>query len=436
MKVAAPSEEIRLTASFQAIKGMNDILPLETPYWQHLESTLRQVAQRYGYQEIRFPVLEQTHLFSRTIGAVTDIVEKEMYTFSDRNGDSLTLRPEGTVGCVRAMIEHNLLRANPWQRLWYMGPMFRHENPQKGRYRQFSQFGVEAFGMPGPDIDAEQILLAARVWEELGIAKLVRLEINSLGSAENRAHYRAALVDYLRQHYAELDSDSKRRLETNPLRILDSKNPEIQRVLTHAPKLFNFLDPEAKNHFAGLQKLLDHAGIKYEINPHLVRGLDYYGLTVYEWVTDQLGAQATVCAGGRYNSLVEQLGGNPTPAVGFAMGLDRLALLLQTVWKPEQHIDAYLIMVGEAAQNKGQSLAEQLRVALPEFKLMCHCGEGSFKNQFKRADKSGATWALIMGDDEINAGVIALKNLREQQEQQKFTLAELIEFFKAQQDAK
>lgn len=430
MKASAPSEEVRLTVSFQAIKGMNDVLPAESPYWQRLERTLRDVVQRYGYQEIRFPVLEQTSLFARTIGAVTDIVEKEMYTFADRNGDSLTLRPEGTAGCVRAIIEHNLLRANPWQRLWYMGPMFRHENPQKGRYRQFSQFGVEAYGMPGPDIDAEQILLTARVWQELGIADFLKLEINSLGSIESRSHYRTALVAYLRQHTDELDSDSKRRLETNPLRILDSKNPEIQRLLTQAPKLFDFLDETAKNHFSGLQKLLDAAGIKYQINPHLVRGLDYYGLTVFEWVTDKLGAQATVCAGGRYDALVAQLGGNSTPAVGFAMGLDRLTLLLQTVWQAEQPIDAYLIMVGDAALNQGQYIAEQLRTALPDLKLMCHCGEGSFKNQFKRADKYGANWALIIGDDEMNAGVIALKNLREQQDQQKFTLAELITFFK------
>ena len=392
---------------------MNDILPGETSRWQYLEDTLREVAHAYGYQEIRLPVLEKTELFKRSIGEVTDIVEKEMYTFDDRNGDSLTMRPEGTASCVRACMQHGLLH-NQVQRLWYAGPMFRHERPQKGRYRQFHQIGIEAFGMAGPDIDAEIIFMSARMWQRLGLQGAV-LQINSLGSVAARAVYRSALVDYLRAHEDALDEDSRRRLDSNPLRILDSKNPAMQGLIEAAPRLPDYLDDESREHFARLCTLLDAAGLEYEINPRLVRGLDYYSKTVFEWVTDQLGAQGTICAGGRYDGLVEYLGGKPTPAFGFALGLERLLALLEAgdVEMPAQQPHVYLVLSGQAAVQRGMVFAEQLRDAVPGLQLQSNCGDGSFKSQFKRADKSGAQLALVMGDDEVAQGNVILKSLRD-----------------------
>ncbi|HSJ48564.1 MAG TPA: histidine--tRNA ligase [Gammaproteobacteria bacterium] len=398
--------------SIQAIRGMNDILPDQTPAWQYLEDRVRTVLHAYGYQEIRLPILEKTELFQRSIGEVTDIVEKEMYTFADRNGDSLTLRPEGTAGCVRAGIEQGLLY-NQQQRLWYMGPMFRHERPQKGRYRQFHQVGVEVFGMAGPDIDAELILMTARMWRELGLRD-VTLQLNSLGTLEARGRYREALVAYLGQHRAALDEDSLRRLESNPLRILDSKNPDMQALIEAAPRLSDYLDEESKQHFTRLCTLLDGAGLAYELNPRLVRGLDYYGRTVFEWVTTRLGAQGTVCAGGRYDGLVEYLGGRSTPAVGFAMGIERLIALLEEsgVVFPSAAPQVYLVTVGERAEAHGLILADRLRDTLPGLRVLLNGGGGSFKNQFKRADKSGAQLALVLGDSELDAGEVGLKPLR------------------------
>ena len=401
-----------MAKTIQAIRGMNDILPEQTAAWQHLEDTVRRVLQSYGYGEIRLPIMEKTELFKRSIGEVTDIVEKEMYSFDDRNGDSLTLRPEGTAGCVRAGIEQGLLH-NQQQRLWYMGPMFRHERPQKGRYRQFHQIGVEVFGMPGPDIDAEIILMSARLWRELGVQD-VRLQLNSLGTAESRGRYREALVAYLSQHREALDEDSLRRLDSNPLRILDSKNPELQALIAAAPRMADYLDEESTAHFARLCALLDAAGLAYELNPRLVRGLDYYGKTVFEWVTDRLGAQGTVCAGGRYDGLVAFLGGRATPAVGFAMGLERLIALLEElgVTAPSRHPHLYVVMVGERAEQRGLVLADRLRVQLAGLRVQINCGGGSFKSQFKRADRSGAHYALVLGEDELDKGMVALKPLR------------------------
>ena len=397
---------------------MNDILPGESSAWQYLEGVLRDVVQAYGYQEIRLPLVEKTELFKRSIGEVTDIVEKEMYTFDDRNGDSLTLRPEGTASCVRACMEHGLLH-NQVQRLWYAGPMFRHERPQKGRYRQFHQIGVEAFGMAGPDIDAEMIFMTARMWEQLGLKGAV-LQINSLGTSAARAEYRTALVAWLRDHEAALDDDSRRRLESNPLRILDSKNPEMQSLIEAAPRLPDYLDEESRVHFTELCELLDRAGLAYEVNPRLVRGLDYYSKTVFEWVTDQLGAQGTICAGGRFDGLVEQLGGKPTAAIGFALGLERLLALLQVggVELPANVPHVYLVLNGEQGVQQGMVLAEKLRIALPGLRLLTNCGNGSFKSQFKRADKSGAEYALVLGDDEAAKGVLLLKPLRHKAEQE------------------
>ncbi len=393
---------------------MNDILPGETSRWQYLEDTLREVVHAYGYREIRLPVLEKTELFKRSIGEVTDIVEKEMYTFDDRNGDSLTMRPEGTASCVRACMQHGLLH-NQVQRLWYAGPMFRHERPQKGRYRQFHQIGIEAFGMAGPDIDAEIIFMSARMWQRLGLQGAV-LQINSLGSVAARAVYRSALVDYLRAHEDALDEDSRRRLDSNPLRILDSKNPAMQGLIEAAPRLPDYLDDESREHFARLCTLLDAAGLEYEINPRLVRGLDYYSNTVFEWVTDQLGAQGTICAGGRYDGLVEYLGGKPTPAFGFALGLERLLALLEAgnIGIPVQQPHVYLVLSGQAAVQRGMVFAEQLRDAVPGLQLQSNCGDGSFKSQFKRADKSGAQLALVMGDDEVAQDNVILKSLRDE----------------------
>jgi len=395
----------------RSIRGMNDILPEVTPYWQAVESALKKVLTSYGYQEIRFPIVEKTELFCRSIGEVTDIVEKEMYTFADRNGDNLTLRPEGTAGCVRAAMQNGML--NQTQRLWYMGPMFRHERPQKGRYRQFHQVGVEAYGFNGPDIDAEMILMTARLWKVLGL-KGASLQINSLGSTEARLAYRDVLVAYFEQHQTALDEDSQRRLHTNPLRILDSKNPAMQPLNDAAPKLIDHLDDESRQEFTILCQTLDNAGLAYEINPRLVRGLDYYGKTVFEWVTDQLGSQGTICAGGRYDGLVAQLGGKGATAIGFAIGIERLISLLEaTDSLPEiEAIDVYLVAVGDAAASQSLLLAEQLRDQLPDLKLITHCGGGSFKNQFKRADRSGARWTFILGDDEIEQKVVGVKTMK------------------------
>ncbi|MBR9869590.1 MAG: histidine--tRNA ligase [Gammaproteobacteria bacterium] len=415
-------------AKIQAIRGMNDILPDQTPVWQYVESTVRKVLSQYGYQEIRMPIVEQTDLFKRSIGEVTDIVEKEMYTFEDRNGDSLTLRPEGTAGCVRAAEEHGLL-FNQTRRLWYTGPMFRHERPQKGRYRQFHQIGVECFGMAGPDIDAELLMLTARLWEEFGLSDHARLEINSIGTSEARKVYRDALVSYLEQYRDELDEDSKRRLTTNPLRILDSKDPNTRKLLENAPVLSEYLDEESVTHFEQLKALLEAAGVAYTVNPALVRGLDYYGKTVFEWVTESLGAQGTICAGGRYDGLVQQLGGKPTVAVGFAMGLERLILLLETLnLVPDEvnnEADVYVTAMGEQTVASAMAIANTLRNALPGKVVISHCGGGSFKSQMKKADRSGARYAVILGENEVANGTVGLKPLRDDQPQQEVSQSEL-----------
>jgi histidyl-tRNA synthetase len=411
----------------QSIRGMNDLLPEQSATWQYLERTVAQVLASYSYREIRFPVLEQTELFKRAVGEVTDIVEKEMYSFDDRNGDNLSLRPEGTAGCVRACTENGLLH-NQTQRLWYTGPMFRHERPQKGRLRQFHQIGVEAFGLTGPDIDAELLLITARLWKVLKIDHAVSLQINSLGTAVDRATYRAALVDYLMARREQLDEDSQRRLESNPMRILDSKNPDTQALLDQAPELKDFIDQQSRDHFAKLCGVLDAAGIAYQVNPRLVRGLDYYSKTVFEWVTSSLGAQGTVCAGGRYDGLVEQLGGKPCPGVGFAMGVERLVLLLDELGAvPDsvgQAVDLYLVAVGDVEQQ-ALVLAENLRSDCSEIRLECHCGGGSFKSQIKRAYKSAAKIALILGEDEVAAGTVGLKYLREDRPQETVAQSEL-----------
>lgn len=408
-----------MSEKLQAIRGMRDILPDEVNRWQYVEKIITQVLSRYGYREIRLPVVEKTELFSRSIGEQTDIVTKEMYSFDDRNGDSLTLRPEGTAGCVRAGIEHGLFY-NQTQKLWYMGPMFRHERPQKGRQRQFHQIGVEAFGFDGPDIDAEQIMLSARLWRELGL-KNIYLQLNSLGTAQARTEYRKILVDYFLQHKKQLDEDSQRRLHTNPLRILDSKNPDMQELINAAPMMRDHLDEESRLHFEQLQNMLNEAGIKYEINPRLVRGLDYYGQTVFEWVTDQLGAQGTICAGGRYNELIEHFGGKSVPAFGFALGMERLIALIESNGCDikQAPLHAYLILSTEdGVIAEGMKLAENLRNQLPQLRLMTHCGGGSFKSQFKRADKSGALFGLILGSDEVKNQTVGLKSLREKSEQE------------------
>ncbi len=402
-----------MSKTLQAIRGMNDCLPGQTALWQWIEQRIRATVASYSYQEIRTPIVESTDLFKRSIGEVTDIVEKEMYTFDDRNGDSLTLRPEGTASCVRAGNQHGLLY-NQQQRLWYMGPMFRHERPQKGRYRQFHQFGIEAFGYHSPDIDAEVISLSNRLWKEFGIAGDVTLELNSLGSNEAREEYKAALVQYLSQHKDALDEDSLRRLESNPLRILDSKNPELQALLTDAPTLDQYLDQESKQHFSQLCERLTNLGIQYRVNPRLVRGLDYYNRTVFEWVTDTLGAQGTVCAGGRYDGLVEQLGGKSCPAVGFAMGLERLALILSTRVSEQTvnpGIGVFLASMGDAAATANAQLAELLRDGLPGTQIHYHCGGGNFKKQMKRADKLQAKFAVILGDNELAENKVIVKCL-------------------------
>lgn len=420
-----------MSQKITAIRGFNDILPAETPRWAEVEAVLRDVMRAYGYHEIRLPIVESTPLFSRAIGEVTDIVEKEMYSFEDRGGESITLRPEGTACCVRACLE-NGLTYNQTQRLWYSGPMFRYERPQKGRYRQFHQFGVETFGFNGPDIDAELILMTARLWKALGVAGVVQLELNSLGELHERANFRAALVQYLEQHKDALDEDSKRRLGINPLRVLDSKDPSTRKVLEGAPRLPDFLEEDSRRHFERLCAVLYEAGITFVVNPNLVRGLDYYNKTVFEWTTTALGAQGTVCAGGRYDGLVEQLGGQKTPAVGFAIGLERL-LLLQAAVQGESsgsEADIFIAAVGDGTDGAALLLAEKLRDVLPDLRILVNCGGGSFKSQFKRADKSGARFALILGEDEVRNGTVSLKWLREDHEQQSLAQADVAAFMK------
>ncbi len=416
--------------NIQAIRGMHDVLPDQTPFWQYAEQALRDVLSAYGYSEIRLPIVEKTELFKRSIGEVTDIVEKEMYTFDDRNGDSLTLRPEGTAGCLRACLEHGLLH-NQVHRLWYYGPMYRHERPQKGRYRQFIQLGVETYGMSGPDIDAELILLMDRLWKKLGIRDKVRLQLNSLGTIAERLVYRETLVSYFQAHLEELDEDSLRRLETNPLRILDTKNPAMHQLVANAPELMAYLGAESLQHFNTLTATLNDLGISYEINTRLVRGLDYYSKTVFEWVTDELGSQGTVCAGGRYDGLIEQLGGKPNFAVGFAMGIERLLALMEVSGNIPQTrtVDVYMIRVGDAAEREGLRFAETIRNEVPGLKLQVNCGGGSFKSQFKKADKIGAGYAIILGDDEVSRGEVSIKSLRNGEEQQQtLSQAEAITF--------
>jgi len=428
-----------LSKSLQAIRGMNDILPEQTPAWRYLEGTLVSLLDGYGYKEIRLPIVEYTELFARGIGEGTDVVDKEMYTFLDRNEESLTLRPEGTAGCVRAVLEHGLSGGGQVQKLWYAGPMFRYEKPQKGRYRQFHQVGVEAFNLPGPDVDAELIVLTWRLWKKLGLADAVTLQLNSLGSSEARAAYRDALVAYLQQRFDQLDEDSQRRLTTNPLRILDSKNEATQAVLVGAPTLGDYLDEESRLHFDGVKARLDAAGIRYQINHKLVRGLDYYNRTVFEWVTDKLGSQGTVCAGGRYDGLVAQLGGKATPGVGFAMGVERLVLLLETLEllpaELNRAADVYVCAFGEAAELAALTLVERLRDELPGLRLLLNSGGGSFKSQFKKADKSGARYALILGDDELAGRVVGCKPLRDDSEQQSVAWDALAEHLAACQQA-
>ena len=415
--------------NIQAIRGMHDVLPEQAPLWQYAEKKLRDVLSAYGYSEIRLPIVEKTELFKRSIGEVTDIVEKEMYTFDDRNGDSLTLRPEGTAGCLRACLEHGLLH-NQVHRLWYYGPMYRHERPQKGRYRQFIQLGVETYGIPGPDIDAELILIMDRLWKNLGIRDKVRLQLNSLGTIAERLVYRETLVSYFQEHLNELDEDSLRRLETNPLRILDTKNPAMQKVVANAPELMAYLGDESLKHFNLFTETLNDLGISYEINTRLVRGLDYYSKSVFEWVTDELGSQGTVCAGGRYDSLIEQLGGKPNFAVGFAMGIERLLALIEASSNVPlaRSVDVYMIRVGETAEREGLRFAETIRNEVPGLKLQVNCGGGSFKSQFKKADKIGAEYAIILGDDEVSRGEYAIKSLRSGQGQQTLSRQQTIAF--------
>ncbi len=422
-----------MSKTIQSIRGMHDVLPDDSHQWQAFEQIVRDLMAVYGYREIRMPAVESMDLFSRSIGEVTDIVEKEMYSFEDRNGDMLTLRPEGTAGCVRAGIQHGILH-NQVQRLWYMGPMFRHERPQKGRYRQFHQFGVETFGIADPDIDAELIIMTARLWRMLQLED-IRLELNTLGSNEARAKYREILLDYLNANRDQLDEDSIRRLDSNPLRILDSKNPEMKSMISSAPSLLEYLDTESAEDFERMKQYLDDAGIEYTINPKLVRGLDYYCKTVFEWVTDQLGAQGTVCAGGRYDGLVEQLGGRSTPAAGFALGIERLLAMREAanIEVPQGHPDIYLLLQGESSSRKGLPLAEKLRDENPGLNVLSNCGGGSFKSQMKKADKSGASIALILGENEIAEDAVTVKFLREQKQQQTISQSEISKFLKNNQ---
>ena len=404
-----------MAAAIQPIRGMNDILPDATPVWQWVEATARDVFSAYGYRELRVPVVERTELFSRSIGEVTDIVEKEMYSFQDRNGDHLSLRPEATASCVRAAISNSLIH-NQQQRLWYAGPMFRYERPQKGRYRQFHQLGAEALGFAGPDVDAELILMSARLWRALGLDGL-RLELNSLGTADSRQAYRSLLVEYFGDHRGALDEDSLRRLGQNPLRILDSKHPEMQALIAAAPSITDHLDAESATHFAQLQAALEAAGVPYRVNPRLVRGLDYYSRTVFEWLTDRLGAQAAVCSGGRYDGLVEQLGGRATPAIGWALGMERLVELVQDNAPVAAAPHAYVVPVGDASQAAALALAESLRDGVAGLRVLTHCGGGSLKAAMKKADRSGAALALILGEEELAAGRVLVKPLRSGDEQ-------------------
>ena len=416
-----------MAKTIQAIRGMNDCSPTESPLWQWIEAKVRHVLASYGYSEVRMPIVESTPLFARAIGEVTDVVSKEMYTFWD-NDEQLTLRPEGTAGCVRAAIERGWIYNNE-QRLWYMGPMFRHERPQKGRYRQFHQAGVEVFGIANPEIDAELIILTARLWKELGIDQHVSLQLNSIGSLEARANYRSALVAFLENHQDLMSDEEKERLVKNPLRILDTKNEVLQEVLNGAPKLLDYLDDESHEHFNQLCSLLDAMGVKYEINPKLVRGLDYYNKTVFEWVTSALGAQGTVCGGGRYDGLVEQLGGHSTQGVGFAMGLERLVLLVQEVNKEitlPQAVDLYLVYAGESTTLNAFQIAEQIRTELPQVRVMTHCSGGKFQKQFKRADKIEAKYALVIGESEVQAKTVVVKDLRNGAEQITLSQADLV----------
>lgn len=422
---AAPSN---MNKPLQAVRGMNDILPDEAVLWERFEDIVRNWLASYGYRNLRTPLLEQTALFRRAIGEATDIVEKEMYSFVDElNGEHLTLRPEGTAALVRAVVQHSLLYNGP-QRLWYMGPMFRHERPQKGRYRQFHQVGVEALGYAGPDIDAELLLMCARLWDDLGLED-IHLQLNSLGNTEERQQHRAALVAYLQQHEAALDEDSRRRLHSNPLRVLDSKNPAMQELIAGAPQLIDYLGSESLAHFEGVQRILKDAGVPYEINPRLVRGLDYYNLTVFEWVTDRLGAQGTVCAGGRYDGLVAEIGGRPAPAAGFAMGIERLLALLRESgenaagWLQPAPADVYIVHQGEQAGRLAFRVAEGLRSF--GFTVVQHCGGGSFKSQMKKADGSGAHIALIIGEEEAAANEATLKPLREERDQWRVEVEQL-----------
>ncbi len=419
-----------MSSRIQAIRGMHDILPQDTPRWYYLESVVRELLSAYGYEEIRLPIVEKTTLFQRSIGETSDIVSKEMYTFEDRNGDQLTLRPEGTAGCVRAGIEHGLFHKQV-RKLWYQGPMFRHERPQKGRQRQFHQIGVEAFGLAGRDIDAEMIFLCARLWDRLGLNGL-RLEINSLGTAASRAVYRDQLVEYFSAHRDQLDDDSRVRLENNPLRILDSKNPAMRDLIAAAPAFSDCIDGESSDHFAALCELLDDRGIEFTVNPRLVRGLDYYSKTVFEWITDALGAQGTVCAGGRFDGLVSHFAGQETPAIGFAMGLERLIDLLDDSANPAAALlpHAYLILAGDLAEREGQILAESLRDALPQLRLLCHMGGGSIKSQFKKADRSGAELALVLGEDEVQQRTVSVKPLRSGADQQQLGWDDLADFLR------
>lgn len=416
-----------MAKTIQAIRGMNDCSPTESPLWQWIEAKVRHVLASYGYSEVRMPIVESTPLFARAIGEVTDVVSKEMYTFWD-NDEQLTLRPEGTAGCVRAAIERGWIYNNE-QRLWYMGPMFRHERPQKGRYRQFHQAGVEVFGIANPEIDAELIILTARLWKELGIDQHVSLQLNSIGSLEARANYRSALVAFLENHQDLMSDEEKERLVKNPLRILDTKNEALQEVLNGAPKLLDYLDDESHEHFNQLCSLLDAMGVKYEINPKLVRGLDYYNKTVFEWVTSALGAQGTVCGGGRYDGLVEQLGGHATQGVGFAMGLERLVLLVQEVNKEitlPQAVDLYLVYAGEGTTLNAFQIAEQIRTELPQVRVMTHCSGGKFQKQFKRADKIEAKYVLVIGESEVQAKTVVVKDLRNGAEQITLSQVDLI----------
>jgi histidyl-tRNA synthetase len=417
-----------MTEPIQSIRGMSDVLPVEAPLWALFEDRVRDWLRAYGYQPIRMPLVEKTDLFVRSIGEVTDIVEKEMYTFTDLNGESITLRPEGTASCVRAAIEHHLLYNGP-QRVYYTGPMFRHEKPQKGRYRQFHQVGVEALGFPGPDVDGEHVAMCARLWKQLGIEG-VRLEINTLGSPQARARYRTRLTQYLERNLERLDEDSRRRLHTNPLRVLDSKNPQLQELIEAAPRLYDDLEDESLQHFEQLQAIVRGLDIEYTINPRLVRGLDYYNYTVFEWVTDRLGAQAAVCAGGRYDGLFAQLGGKSAPACGFAMGVERLLALMASGGEPPADpADVYLVHSGAQAAPQAWLAAERMREA--GLAVLLHCGGGSFKSQMKKADASAARFAVIIGDDEAAAGVVALKPLREAAEQLRVPLHDAVGLIRA-----